>query len=345
MINQAEKILKYIEWRVTQHPHDIVAVAAKHFKVTRTTIHRHLSKLLVDNILVKAGTTRDITYYLSKNQNRRHSYRIQPTLSEFDVFKNDFEPVLLTQSNEIQNICVYAFTEIFNNAIDHSQGTKIQASISFEKKDVIITIQDNGIGIFKNLYDYFKLDDIRESALQLSKGKMTTDPRNHTGEGLFFSSRAMDIFEIYANNLHYIRNNKEDDWGLEQVPGKMVGSKLIMRIHKNSGQNLLEIFNRYQGEDFAFDKTDILVKMSTFGDETLISRSQAKRILRNLEKFNGIRFDFIGVRLVGQGFVDEIFRIFSERFPHIRMTYINANHDVEFMIRRGLATAVRSRNP
>lgn len=122
----------------------------------------------------------------------------------------------------------------------------------------------------------------------------------------------------------------------------MLGSKLVMRINKNSGKKLVDVFNQYQGENFAFDKTDILVEMAKFGEETLISRSQAKRILRNIEKFNTITFDFKNVRLVGQGFVDEIFRVFANQYPHIQMTYINANKDVEFMIRRGIATAARS---
>lgn len=88
-------------------------------------------------------------------------------------------------------------------------------------------------------------------------------------------------------------------------------------------------------ETLAFNRTEIVVAMAKFGDETLISRSQAKRILRGLEKFQKITLDFANVRLIGQGFVDEIFHVFKHQHPNITFDYIHANEDVEFMIKRG----------
>jgi len=86
------------------------------------------------------------------------------------------------------------------------------------------------------------------------------------------------------------------------------------------------------------DRTEIVVELSRFCEETLISRSQAKRIIRGLEKFNYIILDFKGVRLVGQGFVDEMFRVFAKKHPNVNICYINANDDVVFMVERGLET-------
>ncbi len=100
---------------------------------------------------------------------------------------------------------------------------------------------------------------------------------------------------------------------------------------------LTNIFKEYQSpESLAFDRTEIVVELSRLGEETLISRSQAKRIIRSLEKFNYIILDFKGVRLVGQGFVDEIFRVFAKKYTNVNISYINANDDVVFMIERGL---------
>ena len=42
------------------------------------------------------------------------------------------------------------------------------------------------------------------------------------------------------------------------------------------------------------------------------------------------------VEEVGQGFVDEVFRVFQQRHPEIQMVYINANKAVEFMIKRAI---------
>ena len=42
------------------------------------------------------------------------------------------------------------------------------------------------------------------------------------------------------------------------------------------------------------------------------------------------------IRLVGQGFVDEVFRVYVNQHSNIKFKYINANSDVEFMINRSL---------
>jgi len=41
-----------------------------------------------------------------------------------------------------------------------------------------------------------------------------------------------------------------------------------------------------------------------------ISRAEAKRLVVNLEKFREVELDFGGVDLVGQGFANELFRVF-----------------------------------
>lgn len=92
----------------------------------------------------------------------------------------------------------------------------------------------------------------------------------------------------------------------------------------------------------AFDRTEIVVELSRFGEEAYISRSQAKRILRNLDAFNVITLDFQGVRIAGQGFSDEIFRVYQNEYPDKQIKYINANDDVIFMIKRAVATASHS---
>lgn len=94
----------------------------------------------------------------------------------------------------------------------------------------------------------------------------------------------------------------------------------------------------HNSETLEFSKTDIIVKLVETGEEHFISRSQAKRLLRGLERFKSIMLDFKGVEAVGQGFVDEVFRVFTRQHPHLTIQYCNAIPDVEFMIRRGNPT-------
>lgn len=57
----------------------------------------------------------------------------------------------------------------------------------------------------------------------------------------------------------------------------------------------------------------------------LISRSIARRILSNIEKFKVIFLDFNRVKTIGQAFSDEIFRVFENKHKEITILLINMN--------------------
>ena len=328
MNTKAERIRQYILHNLPQHPEDIVAVTAQHFSVTRTTVHRHLTHLLNQGDIFKSGITRNIRYRLQSSLDRQIRYKIGDSIS--DLFQQF--------SENVYDLCSYGFTAILNNAIKHANGSQIMVKTAFQQDDLLISITDNGQGVFQTIADYFKFDHLREAALQLSKGKITTDPSNHQGEGIFFTSRAFDRFEIYANHLHYIRDKRAHDWSLETIDGKMVGTTVQMQISRNSTATLMDLLKQYQYQnDAAFSRTEVLVKMSQWGNEPLISREQAKRVTFGLEQFRHIVLDFTDVRLVGQGFVDEVFRVYPQAHPDIVIDYVHANPDVSFMIKRSLA--------
>jgi anti-sigma regulatory factor (Ser/Thr protein kinase) len=241
----------------------------------------------------------------------------------------------------IYSICNYGFGEMFNNAIDHSQGTRIAVRSKIKKGVLKLNIYDNGIGIFNKVKNAFGLENERASVLELTKGKLTTDPEHHTGEGIFFTSRAVDEFTIVSSRLAYIKNNLEDDWFIETPEYPIKGTGIFLEIRLNSNKKIKDVFRQYstldQGEGAPkFDKTHIRVELSKSGQERYVSRSQAKRILTGLEKFNHIGLDFSHIKTVGQGFVDEVFRVFQSKHPKIKIEWTRANEDVRFMIERGI---------
>ncbi len=204
-----------------------------------------------------------------------------------------------------------------------------------------MSICDDGVGIYDKIARSKHLTDAREAILLLSKGKLTTDPSKHSGEGIFFTSRAFDKYSILSDELTYFRLNREQDWFVEtrkDSTGK--GTNVRMEIDKNSNRVLGDVFAAYiDRETHKFNKTNLFVKLSRLEEEQYISRSQAKRLLVGTEKFKKLLLDFQDVKSVGQAFVDEVFRVFKNQNPEIEIDYINANSDVEFMLKRGIATA------
>jgi predicted transcriptional regulator len=339
--NQAEEIRSYLLAKIPVHPKNIVAKTSEAFSCSRTTVHRHLNRLLRDGKIIKSGTTRQARYFLKTEKDKEVVVSLKDGVAEDKVWKENFLQDFETLPKNVRDICEYGFLEMLNNAIDHSEGTFVVIRAEWESDSVKIKIKDNGIGIFRKIKNALGLGDERESALHLSKGKFTTDPDNHTGEGIFFTSRAFDYFHISTRGISYARDNWEEDWFIEtDQASQKSGTGLEMIISLDSKRNLQEVFAEYTGEDseglLKFDKTHIEVVLSMLGDERYVSRSQARRICLGLEKFKHVILDFKGISTVGQGFVDEVFRVFQSKYPKIKIEYTNTNDNVRFMIERSL---------
>jgi hypothetical protein len=344
--NQAEEIRAYLLAKIPVHPKNIVAQASKAFSCSRTTVHRHLNRLLRDGKIIKSGTTRQVQYFLKADKNKEVIVSLKEKVEEHKVWKDNFLDDFNTVTKNVLEICEYGFFQMLNNVIDHSKGTKVHIKIEWEVDSVEISIWDYGVEIFRTIKNALNLKDERESVLHLSKGKFTTDSENHSGEGIFFTSRAFDEFQISSGKLSYSRDQTANDWFL-QTPeeGHLGGTIVSMTIGLKSKRILRNVFSEFNEkgshEAPSLDKTHIMVELSRLGnDEHYISRSQARRIVLGLEKFKDIFLDFSGVSTVGQGFVDEIFRVFPSKYPKIKITYVNANDDVKFMIERSLPSAV-----
>ncbi|MFA5385213.1 MAG: STAS-like domain-containing protein [Eubacteriales bacterium] len=172
--------------------------------------------------------------------------------------------------------------------------------------------------------------------LELSKGKFTSDPAKHTGEGIFFTSRMFDRFIIYSRGLCFFGHEGSDYLAEERSEEfNEEGTWVIMRISKKSTKNALDVFDQFSDPDLdpSFNKTIIRVKLMQFEGQSLMSRSQAKRLLARVDHFKEAVLDFEDVVIIGQAFADEIFRVFQNEHPEIILIPVNAHPDVERMIR------------
>lgn len=256
-------------------------------------------------------------------------------LHEDKVWRDQIRPLLDDVPENVISICQYGFTEILNNAIDHSEGTLAHIHVTRTATNIWLGIEDNGIGIFNKIKREFNLEDEHQAILELSKGKLTTDPARHSGEGIFFTSRVFDRFSIFSGNLFFCYTPEDGDWLLEDQENTP-GTRVLMETSIFSKHTLKEVFDIYASgqEDYGFSKTQIPVFLARYGDENLVSRSQAKRVLNRLERFKEIIFDFKEVSMIGQAFADEIFRVFQSQHPEVRLSWVNTSAEVEQMIHR-----------
>lgn len=247
-----------------------------------------------------------------------------------------YDPRSLTPALRIMR---YGLTEMLNNAIDHSGGSRAEVAWWDDADMLAFDIRDDGSGIFSHVRDGLELEDHFAAIQELSKGKTTTNPREHTGEGIFFTSKAVDLFEITSNGWRWTIDNIRRDQAVGAEPAGH-GTTVRCQVDPDTSRTLEDVFDAFTDEDHSFSKSRILVKLFELGVD-FVSRSEAKRLLRGLERFQEVEVDFEGVREVGQGFSDELLRVWPSQHPDTRIIPINMNRAVEAMIRRGLPRVQR----
>lgn len=335
---RGEEVRRYILDHVERHPDAIGRFAAEHFGISRQAVNNHLRQLVDEGALEAIGRTRGRIYRLRPQSVWQESYSITSSLAEDRVWREHVRPQLGRLPDNVQDIWHYGFTEMFNNAIDHSGGQRIKVHLQRTASHAEIMILDDGEGIFRRIQRLLQLHDERHAVLELAKGKLTTDPERHTGEGIYFSSRMFDEFAILSGGVCFSHAfNKPEDWILErQNPAS--GTAVFMRMDHHSARTLRQVFDKFTaGEDFGFKKTVVPVNLARYGDELLVSRSQAKRLLARVDRFRVVILDFEGVDRIGQAFADEVFRVFRRKHPEIQLYFTNAQTPVQDMIVRALA--------
>jgi len=338
MNTDSQKVLEFILKQVEQHPSELTSIVAMHFKISRQRANTYIAREVKNGKLIKVGHTNSTRYFLAGGKHIKFTSKIEPNLAEDKIWSKYVKPMLLQYPDNIQKICAYGFTEIFNNAIDHSGGTIIYTTIDINNNNLNITITDNGVGIYQKIKKALNLDTEKEAILHLSKGKFTTDPSKHTGEGIFFTSRIFDSFSILSEDMFYTFKNR--DWFLSQEKKESFGrgTYIRMSLSLDTKRTTKEVMGRYANQEIGFGKTIVAVALSVDPNDPHVSRSQAKRLLLGLEKFKIVVLDFKGVESVGQAFIDEIFRVFKNEYPNIDIHYFNTNEEVEGMIKREIAT-------
>jgi hypothetical protein len=342
---RGEQVRKFILDRVESTPTEIARLTAKRFEISRQGANKHLDKLVEQGSLIQTGEGRLRAYRLQPLVEWWGQYELADSPKEDAVWRLDIALLVEALPANVYDIWHYSFTEMFNNAIDHSEGSRIGVYVERTPARTKMWITDNGIGIFKKIQQRLGLDDESHAILELSKGKLTTDPEHHTGEGIFFTSRLMDDFTIMSGGIYFSHEfGHPEDWILPDRDPKE-GTSVTMQLSNHTARTERKIFDEFASEegDYGFTKTVIPVRLAQYGDDKLVSRSQAKRMLARVDRFKTVVLDFEGVNAIGQAFADETFRVFAAEHPNIDLVAIKAVEPVQQMISRALSALAEQR--
>lgn len=189
-----EKILQLIiqNGRVTS------GEITKKIGVSRQYVNLVISDLIAEKQVIKLGGTRNAFYvskeYISKNPEiipsvLKKKYKNE-LLEEHKILLEIEEkfPRIAQLPENIKSIFTFAFSEMFNNAIEHSQSKIISVEVSVREKDLSFIVNDSGVGAFRNIMKKKNLKSEIEAIQDLLKGKTTTMPSNRDRHDLMLET-------------------------------------------------------------------------------------------------------------------------------------------------------------
>jgi hypothetical protein len=306
--------------------------------VSRQMAHRLLSGLVAEGRLVRGGAGRSATYAASGGLPLIRRYP-RAVIAEDRVWSEVAADcgAIGKLPKPARSILQYAFTKMLNNAIEHSRGREIEIRFEAARDGLAFVVGDDGVGVFANLRKVLRLPSNLVALQELSKGKLTTLPAGHTGEGVFFTSKAARLFEMSSGGLRWTVDNVRSDMAIASSSVQH-GTVVRVEVARRPRRKLDEVFAEYT-KDFAFTKTRVVIKLFTLGTR-FISRSEARRVVANLEKWQSVVLDFAGVEEIGQGFADEVFRVWARAHPSIKIEAISMSVPVAFLVNRSRTAAL-----
>ena len=321
-----QTIILYILDKISAGSKSVSKEVSEAFGMSPNTVHTYLNELIDDNIITKQKrgeyklVTIQETYDFKRSQGELSSDTI--------VYESCLDKKISHLSENIKHIWAYAVSEMVNNVIDHSTAENMQVIITQNYLRTGVIISDNGVGIFEKIKNHFALASLDEAICELFKGKLTTDKENHSGEGIFFTSKMMDTFLI-ASSGKVFATTKYNNEQVFDLNDSSSGTCVVMSLSNFTNRTAKEVFDSFSDTDGAFTTTKIPIK-SIF-DSAPISRSQAKRVCYRLDNFEEVIFDFDNVSWMGQGFAHQIFVVYQNAHPNVKLMPINMNNSVASM--------------
>ena len=254
-------------------------------------------------------------------------------LQEDGPWRQDFAPCLDLPA-PVARMAQHVFTELLNNAIDHSGGTQVTVSVRQTPWQLQVLVSDDGRGVFDAIGEHFRIDDPLAAMLELAKGKLSTQPDRHTGRGLFFTAKLADVFDLHANGRAFQQRSWQPEQWHAGRPACRQGTSVYAAIALDTERTLDSVLRRYSldGGNYRFERTVVPLALLTGPQVGLDSRATARRVAARLAAFKRVELDFEGLDEVGHGFVDELWRVFGRQHPQLQLVALNMAPRVAEMV-------------
>ena len=308
----------WITAAAVQHGASLPAHLMQRLGITRRAANAQLKALVAAQWLRVSGAGRTARHAPGALRQVVQRYPLA-TLQEDLPWRQDFAP-FFELPPEVERLLRHAFTELLNNAVDHSGGQTVTVSLRQTPLQVQLLVSDDGCGIFERIAQGFGIQEPRLALLELSKGKLTSDPGAHCGHGLYVTARLADVLCLHANGVGFQRRAWESQPWRDSYAAVQGGTSVYVAITLDTPRRLEQVLGGYALEPggYAFERTEVPLQLLAQA-QVLASRAEARRAVARLDQFRRADINFSGIRDVGQGFADEMFRVYRRRHPGVEL--------------------------
>ena len=329
-MNSSSQIKKFILDNISSHQRDIIQTAIQRFGISRQAVLKHMHSLINEKHVIAHGRTRDRFYELRPQVNYNKTIQVDDSFSPQLTINNHVLPHLSLLPRNLIEIIQFSMSALFRNVADHSNASKLYFKLYHTHDDFHAIISDNGIGIFGHIRTILHLESIQNSAIELAKGRVTTDKENRSGEELYTVLHLFDSTKIESNGIFLNFYNKDSSFH-SGSSSQRYGTRMHLKINPMSNRSCQKTFMKI----FDPNKSSLFIPVNILKiseNDQIDSRLQARSILRNIQGMKKINFDFNNINLIGPAFVDELVRNIRKVEQPIDIQWINSNEMIDMMM-------------
>lgn len=326
------EVTTWITEAALRHPDDLPAQVAERLGVDLRSGQAFCRQLRALQWLTREGSSRRPRWSPGPLRQVVRRYALQG-LQEDEPWRRDFAPAFVLPDN-VAEIAEQVFTELVNNAIDHSGGSTVTVSMRQTPWQCQLLVSDDGRGVFDTIGRQFHIDDPAQAMLQLAMGKLTSQPERHTGRGLFFTAKLADVFDLHANGAAFQQRDWERSQWQASRPACQHGTSVYVALRLDTQRTVDEVLRQHSldGQGYAFERTVVPLRLLALPPAGLASRAQARRLAERLPLFRRVELDFDGLPSVGHAFADELLRVFGRAHPQVQLVPVNATPSVAALL-------------
>ena len=258
-------VTQWITAAATRASSELPAYVMDRLQISRRSALSLLRKLEAAQWLTHEGSVRKGQWHPGALRQVVQRYALGG-LHEDLPWSRDFAP-FFSLKPEVARMAQHAFTELLNNAIDHSGGTQVTVSMRQTAMHLQLLVSDDGCGVFERIEGAHDIADPTLAMLELSKGKLTSQPDRHTGRGLFFTSRLADVFDLHANETAFQYRGWDHRTWFRGKPMARQGTSIYMAISLDTTRTLDSVLRAHSadGQGYGFERTVVPLQLMTGG--------------------------------------------------------------------------------